>query len=97
MSTKYGFSSFNSSLNNQNQETTSQILSATQQLITAVRVKSIVLNNKHPRFKELGEWNGLGTIEFQNVNNPVDNILYSTAIPLNPNSKNFPLINEIPN
>ena len=95
MSTKYGFSSFNSSLNNQNQETTSQILSATQQLITAVRVKSIVLNNKHPRFKELGEWNGLGTIEFQNVNNPVDNILYSTAIPLNPNSKNFPLINEI--
>ena len=95
MSTKYGFSSFNNSLNNQNQENIFQTLSTLQQLITAVRVKSIVLNDKHPRFKELGEWNGLGTIEFQDVNNPIDNILYSTAIPLNPNSKNFPLINEI--
>ena len=28
------------------------------------RVVSIVLDEAHPRFKELGEWNGLGTIEY---------------------------------
>jgi hypothetical protein len=95
MATRYGFSSFNMSLNSQNQETTLQTINNLQQLIIAVRVKSIVLNDKHPRFKELGEWNGLGAIEFQNVNNPIEDTLYSTAMPLNPNSKNFPLINEI--
>jgi hypothetical protein len=95
MAAKYGFSSFNNSLNNLDQGNTSQAIANIQQLITAVRVKGIVLNDKHPRFKELGEWNGLGTIEFQDVNNPLDSPSYSTAIPLNPNSKNFPLINEI--
>lgn len=96
MPTKYGFSSFNNSLNNSNQENqTQQLTLALQKLITAVRVKSIVLNDRHPRFKELGEWNGLGTIEFQEVNNPNDGVVYSTASPLNPNSKNFPLVNEI--
>jgi hypothetical protein len=95
MSIKYGFSSFNDSLNNQDQGNIYYAIANLQQLITAVRVKSIVLNDKHPRFKELGEWNGLGTIEFQNVNNPLDSPSYSTASPLNSNSKNFPLINEI--
>ena len=95
MSTKYGFSAFNDSLNSLDQGAIQQLLTNFQQLITAVRVKSIVLNDKHPRFKELGEWNGLGTIEFQEVNNPLDSPFYSTASPLNPNSKNFPLINEI--
>ena len=95
MAAKYGFSSFNNSLNNLDQGNTSQAIANLQQLIIAVRVKSIVLNDKHPRFKELGEWNGLGTIEFQDVNNPLDSPSYSTAIPLNPNSKNFPLVNEI--
>ena len=62
MSTKYGFSAFNDSLNSLDQGAIPQLLTNFQQLITAVRVKSIVLNDKHPRFKELGEWNGLGTI-----------------------------------
>ena len=95
MATKYGFDAFNHSLNNQDQGVIYQALINLQQLITAVRVKSIVLDASHPRFKELGEWNGLGTIEFQDVNNPIDSPSYSTAVPLNPNSKNFPLINEI--
>ena len=59
------------------------------------RVVSIVLDESHPRFKELGEWNGLGTIEFQAVDNPQESVSYSTAVPLFPNTKTYPLINEI--
>jgi hypothetical protein len=69
-------------------------------LIVAVRVKSIVLDDTHPRFEELGEWNALGTIEYDIVQNPTtiastSNIIYPTAKPLDSCIKNFPLINEI--
>jgi len=65
-------------------------------LIAVGRVKSIVLNELHPRFEELGEWNGLGTIEYDNVQNPSSpQEKYLTAKPLDSSLKNFPLINEI--
>ena len=65
-------------------------------LIITGRVISIVLDETHPRFKEFGEWNGLGTIEFDLVANPTPpNQLYPVARPLDPSVKNFPLINEI--
>jgi len=65
-------------------------------LIVAGRVISIVLDEAHPRFKELGEWNGLGTIEFDLVDSPTPpNQLYSIARPVDPSIKSFPLINEI--
>jgi len=60
------------------------------------RVVSIVLDETHPRFKELGEWNGLGTIEYTLVDQPVPiNQLYPTAKPYDPSIRSFPLINEI--
>jgi len=60
------------------------------------RVVSIVLDETHPRWKELGEWNGLGTIEYTLVDQPVPvNQLYPTAKPYDPSVRNFPLINEI--
>ena len=60
------------------------------------RVVSIVLDETHPRFKELGEWNGLGTIEYTLVDQPVPpNQVYATAKPYDPSVRNFPLINEI--
>ena len=60
------------------------------------RVVSIVLDENHPRFKELGEWNGLGTIEYTLVDQPVPiNQSYPTAKPYDPSVRNFPLINEI--
>ncbi len=40
-------------------------------LIVTGRVVSIVLDETHPRFKELGEWNGLGIIEYEDVVNPL--------------------------
>jgi len=64
-------------------------------LIRAVRVKSIVLSESHPLFEEVGGWNGLGTIEYQEVDNPQVFDKYPTAKPLNSNTKQFPLINEI--
>jgi len=95
MATKFGFESFNKQLNTVNQGNVFNALATLAQTVTAVRVKSIVLNESHPRFKELGEWNGLGTIEFQSVDNPQESISYSTAVPLFPNAKTYPLINEI--
>ena len=60
------------------------------------RIISIVLDETHPRFKELGEWNGLGTIEYTLVDQPVPiNQSYPTAKPYDPSVINFPLINEI--
>jgi hypothetical protein len=71
-------------------------VSGLSNLIAPVRVKSIVLDETHPRFKELGEWNALGTIEFDSVTKPSNNKQqFPTAAPLFPNLKNYPLINEL--
>jgi hypothetical protein len=60
------------------------------------RVISIVLDETHPRWKELGEWNGLGTIEYVLVDQPVSpNQSYPTAKPYDPSIRSLPLINEI--
>lgn len=97
MATQYGFSAFNKTQNPQQPSDLAQMISSLGNQITPVRVKSIVLTSDHPRFKELGEWNSLGAIEFQFVNNPQNAASgnYSVAYPLYPNVKNYPLINEI--
>ena len=97
MATQYGFPSFNKTQNPQQPSDLAQMISALGNQITPVRVKSIILTKDHPRFKELGEWNSLGAIEFQYVNNPQNATSgnYSVAYPLYPNTKNYPLINEI--
>jgi hypothetical protein len=60
------------------------------------RVKSIILDETHPRYEELGGWNALGIIEFETVATPTTNIqVLPTAKPLDPTFKSFPLINEI--
>jgi hypothetical protein len=96
MPTTYGFPSFNNTQNNQNQGSLAQAITANSNQIVPVRVKSIILNESHPRFKELGEWNSLGAIEYELVSIPSgqSNVL-SIAYPLYPNVKNYPLINEI--
>ena len=64
-------------------------------IIIPARVISIVLNETHPQFLDLGEWNALGAIEYELVENPNVNQQYPIAYPLSPNVKNYPLINEI--
>ena len=60
------------------------------------RIKSILLDESHPRFEELGGWNALGTIEFETVATPNPSTqLLPTAKPLDPTFRSFPLINEI--
>lgn len=63
--------------------------------ILPVRIESIVLDESHPRFKELGEWNSLGTIEYTVIDNPNKLSILPVAYPINSNVKNYPLINEI--
>jgi hypothetical protein len=62
-------------------------------LFIRVRVLDIVLNNDHPRFKDVGEWNGIGTIYFE----PLDgnSITTTYAYPIFPQIKMYPLVNEI--
>ncbi len=50
--------------NGGNQTNANAIANLANNFITA-RVTDIVLNEKHPRYKEVGEWNGIGTIFFQ--------------------------------
>jgi len=93
---KYGFSSLNKNLNsNNNNGYAFQQAFAQAGLIKSVRVLSIVLDETHPRFKELGEWNAIGLIEYEDVTNPLPSPLLPTARPLTGNFKNLPLVNEI--
>jgi hypothetical protein len=63
---------------------------------TPVRVVDIVLNGDHPRFVEVGEWNGIGTIFYNSVTDPTtQNNTSNQAKPAFSNIKQFPLINEI--
>jgi hypothetical protein len=63
--------------------------------INAVRVLSIVLDESHPRFIELGGYNAIGIIEYEDVINPNTPNTPPVAKPLLGNNKNLPLINEI--
>jgi hypothetical protein len=66
-----------------------------QNKITAVRVESIILDETHPRFKELGEWNAIGTIECSNIYSVNNNAPLTIAKPFFPHIKHYPLVNEI--
>lgn len=68
---KFGFSALNSGLNGKMDNSFTNLTAiALKNLITPVRVYSIVLDQTHPRFKELGEWNSLGVIEYTSVTAP---------------------------
>lgn len=64
-------------------------------IFTPVKVLSIVLDNTHPRFEELGAWSGLGTIEYEEVKTNLISNKPPTAKPIYNNYKKLPLINEI--
>jgi hypothetical protein len=93
----FGFSSLNNNLNpNNNNGFNISTLDLLNSLIVPVRVIDILLSeNDFKRFD--GDWNILGAIKYELVTNPgvaskTNNLL---ALPLNPNIKNYPLINEI--
>lgn len=89
----YGFSGLNSNLNSSQLGGKSHFSPA-----NFARVISIILNESHPRFKELGEWAALGAIEYDIVSTPVKGGMdnpYPVAFPLYPNEKQYPLVGEI--
>lgn len=92
----YGFSALNKSLNN-NLDNGFGILQALSQagLIRSVRVISIVLDDSHPLWDEVGQYNGIGTIEYQDVADPNPPFNPPTAKPFNTNGRKYPLINEL--
>ena len=95
--TKSGLSSLSNAFNSTIGDTFNALLAQqVGNIFQAVRVKSIILNELHPRFTELGEWNGLGIIEYEVVSNPISsNEPLPIARPLLSNQKSLPLINEI--
>jgi hypothetical protein len=72
-----------------------QIESLNNKLIPA-RVVDVILDETHPDFVSLGEWNGIGTIKYELILSPEsEKAEKNIAKPLLANSKTFPLKNEI--
>ena len=93
---QYGFAALNKTISNGGDNNFNTLQSLAQKnLIKAVRVKSIVLDESHPRFIEVGEWNGLGTIEYQEIINAQEQKVYPLARPISSNNKKYPLVNEV--
>lgn len=70
--------------------------------VSTGRVISIVLDDTHPRYTELGGPKAIGAVEYTNVAEaPSDysttskSQKYNVAFPLYPSSKGYPLLNEI--
>ena len=93
----YGFSSVNRQVNFQDSkgsQVSSQIEEINKKFIYA-RVVDIILNERHPKFEELGGWPSIGTIFYLDVEVSDNNLNNSLiAKPLLSNSKNYPLVNE---
>jgi len=72
-----------------------QIESLNNKLIPA-RVVDVILDETHPDFVSLGEWNGIGTVKYELILSPEsEKAEKNIAKPLLANSKTFPLKNEI--
>jgi len=81
-----------SSVNSQTSQSPNGITSSPIAFL-AGRVKNIILNESSVNFDNFGRYNGIGTIEFQDITNPTAQL--TPAKPFFPNFKNFPLIDEI--
>jgi len=63
--------------------------------ITFARVTDIVLNNQHPQFNIVGQYNGIGAIFYEIVNAVGKTSGNNFALPYNAQLKTYPLVNEI--
>lgn len=95
MATNYGFTGLK---NNQSTSEVSGIasqLSLLSEKVLGVRVTDIILDDTHPKFEKYGEWNGIGTIEFEKTDEPNSSLNSNSALPLLPHLASYPLVNEI--
>jgi hypothetical protein len=85
----------NNTLNN------SEELNLLNDKMLAARVVDISLNSDSQLFSVSGEWNGIGTIQYQLVSTPTSpqtsnqSLSSNLAKPLFPQLKNYPLVNEL--
>jgi hypothetical protein len=94
---KFGFAGLNQpySSDSSTNELSRRIENLSNKLIPA-RVIDIVLDETHPDFISVGEWNGIGTIKYELINFPESEaVIKKIAKPLIANIKTFPLKNEI--
>jgi hypothetical protein len=82
------------SINSTTSDFNNQILTL-QNFIVSARVIDIVLDENHPYFNKVGQWNGIGAIFFELVNSLGTRSNSEFALPYDPQSKTYPLINEI--
>lgn len=74
----------------------SNLLEELNSKVISGRVIDIVLDETHPKFIEYGDWNGIGTINFEPINQlNKKNQIYPIAKPLFPQFNSPPLVNEI--
>ena len=77
-----------------------EALSNLTDMITTARVVDINLNSNSALFNKTGGWNGIGCISFSTTGKAINNKLSSTynqlniALPLFPQSKTYPVVNE---
>tara|TARA_Y100000356_G_scaffold74712_1_gene61800 strand:+ start:101 stop:1420 length:1320 start_codon:yes stop_codon:yes gene_type:complete len=99
MSSRFGFEKLNNRINptiHAESLTKSLQMGDFSTQMVAARVTDIVLDNNHPKFRQVGEWNGIGTIEFQVIGTQVGfKDVNPTALPLIPYVRNFPLVDEL--
>jgi hypothetical protein len=84
-----GISGVSSSPNLQDQ------ISNLKSQITFARVTDIVLNDQHPQFNIVGQYNGIGAIFYEIVNALGKTSGNNFALPYNAQLKTYPLVNEI--
>ena len=63
--------------------------------LVAARVTDIVLDENHPKFENVGQWNGIGAIYFEFVNQTGTGAPVTFALPYDSQIKTYPLVNEI--
>jgi hypothetical protein len=71
-----------------------QINNLKSQLVAA-RVIDIVLDENHPKFKDVGGWNGIGAIYYEFTNQSATGTTINFALPYDSQIKTYPLVNEI--
>lgn len=91
----YGFSGLNNKFNKKS-KSSSDLIKLLGNAITTARVVDIVLSSDHPKFDEVGGYNGIGTIFINPIDPPLpDGSTFPEVRPLFSNIKNYPLINEL--
>jgi len=96
MITKYGFSAVNNRFSSKyGNDFLTNLAQSTNNIITIARVKDILLDDSDKnKFNSLGEWNGLGIIQYESIDKRVQNIS-GFAKPIDSNIKKYPLVNEL--